>query len=359
MAISQNDLVDEPTGATDPTNTQQPTEPNQPATLPAGPAAQAVEDDIDRDLRLAREQLANEQSTAAAAPGAPVPAATPAAAPASIAPAAPAPKQQMVPLAAAMAERNKRQEAERENAYLKGKLDAMTATGNSGGEFAPAPAAAVETPEQALGRINAERLTLADEYDNGNIRTREWEERRQKLNDEEWKLRSETIAPAAPQMPLNVALWQEQETQRIESAYPILNALTQADVEPMVAMARREAEREGSPILAGPQGTIQLRERVAKIATRMYGTGTPAAPASPNRPAAPAAPAQHANATAAALAASHPVDINTIGAVGNNSVGVSDEQALAALGAMNESDQLRWMSANPAIVNRALGRAPP
>jgi hypothetical protein len=261
----------------------------------------------------------------------------------------------MVPLAVATAERDKRQQAEREAAYYRGIADAATANATGKplpGTHVEAPPPA-ETPQQAMERIKAEQIALADQYDQGTIKTVDWERQRQALNDQEWNIRAQTIAPPA-QAPIADQLYEEQATQRLEAAYPILNTLQAEDFQALAVMARREAAREGVAIPNNALGTIQLRERVAKLAVKNFGNG--AAPASPQPPGTQPA---HRNASAADLAVNHPVNVSNLGA-GAQGTGMTDAQANAALDALTTEDQkIAFLNANPAIFQRAMQRASP
>ena len=366
MAVSQNSLNNEglETQHDDPDNLNQSTQQDPAGTAASNAAPAKVEDDIERDLRLAQEEQARIDAGKSAAPDATqTAAAEPAASAASAAPAATqdgkAPPG-FVPIKTAIAERDKRQQAEQKAAYWQGQAEARAAaapqapaagTQSTDTSVAPAPPAG-ETPDQAVTRIREERLALAEQYDQGAIRTKEWEQRKQELEDQEWNIRQQSLRPV-PQAPIAEQSFEERETQRIEQAYPILNQLAPEDLNPLVALAYREAAREGKPITANVQGTIALRERVAKLAQKNFGTG--AAPASTTTQQS-AAPAQHRNSAAADLAVHHPVDVSTLGA-GAQSAGMSDDQALAAMSGMNETEQIAFMNANPAIVNRAMQRS--
>lgn len=262
----------------------------------------------------------------------------------------------MVPVAVAQAERRGRQQAEREAAYWRGQAEARAGVAPGaplpGQPAAPAtPAAPVLTAQEQMAAIRAEQLALAAKYDDGQIRTAEWEAARQSLADQEWEIRSQQFAPPAPQVPIGEQLFEERETVRIEQQYPILGQLAKEDLEPLVAIAYREAAREGKPIEGSIRGTIALRERVAKLAVRNYGPGT--APASPQPP---AAGAQHPNNGAADLAVNHPVNVSQLGA-GPAGVGVTDEQALATLESLTEDAAIAYLNANPGLVNRAMARS--
>lgn len=67
----------------------------------------------------------------------------------------------------------------------------------------------------------------------------------------------------------------EEQTRQLETDYPVLRQLTAEDLEPLVAIAYHDAVREGKPIKAGVAGTLELRTRVAQIATRLYGQKLP------------------------------------------------------------------------------------
>ena len=348
MALSQAQLenpgIEEPNDA----DNSPPDNPNAQGTpAVATPAATPPVDDLDRQLAEAMAAVEAERLAALAAPAAAAPAAAPASPEAPATPATPRPATTptMVPLAVAKAERSARQEAEQRAAYWQGQAEARGST-----QAAPAaPVVPEPTPQERLAAIGTERLNLAEQYDQGAIKTREWEERRIALEHETWNIQN-ALQPQAPQVNIAAAVWEEQETARIEGAYPVLKAMTQADLMPLVEVARRQAQREGVPIEENSRGTVELRERVARLATTMYGGVPPAS----QQPA--AIPGAHPNAAAAALAVSHPANVSQIGAA-SVAGALTDEQALAQMAKMNETEQIAFMDRNPLLVNRALNRS--
>lgn len=346
MALSQAQLdnpgIEDPTDADNPV----PDNPNAQGTpTVAAPAAAPAVDDLDRQLAEAVAAVEAERLAALAAPAVAAPAAASPAAPATPATPRPATTPTMVPLAVAKAERSARQEAEQRAAYWQGQAEARASA-----QAAPAtPVVPEPSPEERLAAISAERLSLAEQYDQGAIKTREWEERRIALEHETWNIQN-ALQPQAPQVNIAAAVWEEQETARIEGAYPVLKAMTQADLMPLVEVARRQAQREGVPIEENSRGTVELRERVARLATSMYGGAPPAS----QQPA--AIPGVHPNAAAAALAVSHPANVSQIGAA-SVAGALTDEQALAQMAKMNETEQIAFMDRNPLLVNRALSRS--
>lgn len=349
MAVSQASLdnlgIEEPQPLSTP-------DPSAPAALDTPPAPVVkVEDQLDRELREAEEAARVEAGQPATTPAAAAPAApTP--------PTATPPEQpgqaKLVPLAVAQDERAKRQTAERGEAYWRGRAEALQQTSVAAPATAPAePVAPQVTPQERLEAIKQERIALAGQYDDGLIRTKEWEERRIALETEQRQLWREIEPPPAsaqPSVPIGEQIWEEQQTLRIEKEYPILGQLAQPDLEPLIQLAYREAVREGKPIERSTRGTIELRERVARLATKTYGPGT--APASPT---APVPIGQHTNAGAALLSATHPVDVSSLGA-GALAGGLTDEQAVARMSSMNETEQIAFLDSNPQIVQRAVGR---
>lgn len=339
MALSQAEL-DNP-GIEDPTDENNPS-PADPNASPAVvvPAATPVVDELARELAEAEAAVEAERLAAAAKATA-----TPATSPATPATPAPATAPTMVPLAVAKAERAARQAAEQQAAYWQGQAEARAAAA------APAttvPAVPELTPQERLAAISAERLTLADQYDQGTIRTKEWEERRIALENEQWQIQS-ALQPQMAPVNIAAAVWEEQETARIETAYPVLKSMAEADLLPLIEVARRQAARDGVTIEPNARGTVELRERVAKLATTMYGGSPPAS----QQPA--ATPGVHPNAAAAALAVSHPANVSQLGAA-SLAGGLTDDQALAQMANMTEVEQLAFLDRNPTIVARALGR---
>lgn len=357
--------------ATSPTQQQDQNQGAQPAPNAAA-TPPANEDPADRELREAQEALkaANEGGAPAAAqPEVSEPAAaqqpgTPAAegqsggkAPAT------------VPVAVARAERAARQKAEQEAAYWKGVADVLNhQKGGQAGQ--PGQTAADSTPEltpqERLDQIRQQRVAIADKYDNGEIKTREWEERRLALEDEERQVRESLSKPQAASAP-PVDLTLEERTRTLETDYPIITKLTAEDLQPLAAIAYREAAKEGKPIQPGALGTLELRTRVAQIATRVYGTGA-SAPASnqqpvgtpsgsqPGKSGAPAAaPAQHPASGKADLAASHPVDAGSLGSAAQAG-GMSDAEVEAKLATMSLDEQADFLASMPALVQRVTGQ---
>ncbi len=340
----------------------------------------------EREIKALMQEMAAAQTppavtapTAPAAPGAaptaPTPAAqaiaaataSPAATPPAAEPAAPGtqPPPNAGLTAALRAEREARRKAEQENAYLRGQMDArMHATG------APAtPAAPVLTPEEQVKAKREEQKALAGQFDAAKITASAWEEQRQKIEDEIAEIRSKNAqqaAPAAPAMQTDLTL--EQHSQQLTKDYPVLSLLGQADIEPLVALAYAQAERAGTPIQRGTAiGTLDLRTRVAKLATQTYADVLAAATAAGQvvAPAAPVPSTQQGLSPAAAArdatlnaAANFPPNTNNMGTAANT-VQPSETELDARLAGMSVAEQDQLLLSMPDMVRKLTGVALP
>lgn len=306
----------------------------------------------DRELRLAQEAAAAEanpaQNAEPAKPANPEPPKPEVAAAKPAEPTEGAPdKPATVPVAVARAERQARQKAEQDAAYWRGRAEAAHELAEEVQK--PSDERPTLTPQQRLEQIRQERIAIADDYDAGNIKTRDWEEKRLALEDEERQLREQMSPPRnaspAPQSDLGL----EERTQQLERDYPILTKVTAEELQPLVPIARQQAAREGRPIQAGAAGTLELRTRVAKLANTFYGTGQ-------QPPALPEPPKAHPAESALAAAQAHPVDIGQMGAAATAGQ-MSEAELESKLGSMGEAEQLEFLATQPALVQRVMQRA--
>lgn len=202
----------------------------------------------------------------------------------------------------------------------------------------PIPADAPISAEVAharLANIDAAKLALAEQFDDGKIGMKEFKQAEVALDQEarQHSLRiSQSMAPAAAVPDVNNDITLDQETAKLETAHPYVTAIPATDVAAwQLIESRAEAslkaqgiklpvDRAGNPT---PTGMLVLRTEMAKQTdilgptltgkTREQITGRPAAPATvPTSPPA-LTPAQQATRTALARAAQHPIDIATMG----------------------------------------------
>ena len=369
--------------------------PPEPNAAPAAPKADAGVTEPTRELspeeadirRLMKEM---EAETAAAAPAGtpPAPAATPAATPATpatpaaaaiaavsgtaptpgTAPAAAPVTVQPPPdgkLAALRAERESRHKAQQEAAYWRGVAEAR---GQQNSQPA-VPATPEPTPAEQMADLRRKQQALAADFDSAKITAAAWEEQRQALDDQLSDLRFKQHQPApAPVQPAQppTDLTLEQHSQQLSVQYPVLNVLQSSDLEPLVALAYAQAQREGKPIQNGTAtGTLDLRTRVAKLATVTYadvlaaataagqvvaGTAPPAAPATPGG-LSPTAAARDATLMAAA---GFPPNAAALGTAAT-SVQPTEAELDARLTHMNPSEADSLLLSMPGLVKKLTG----
>lgn len=256
-----------------------------------------------------------------------------------------------IPVKALTAERKARQEAERQAAYLQGQLEAMKAVMQPQEPKKAEPV--VDPVEQRMTEIEAERVALAEQFDEGSLSAKQWEEQRRALEREERKLWSEqqnqTQQNQAPTI-ANDAVMENHLTQ-LEAKYPVLGKLTQEDLAPLKDLAYRQAAMSGKPIPQGAVGTMQLRERIAILASNAYGIPPvqQPAPAAPKPPAlSPQAQARDAKMN---MAATMPPDVSSMGAAGSGT-GLSEAEFAARLEMATDDEQIALLEAHPNLVQK-------
>lgn len=280
---------------------------------------------------------------------------------------------QTVPVAAVVSERQARQAAERENAYLKGLL--------AGRDYERQNAQEKETqqeqqptPEEELATIEQERLKIAEQYDDGGISAKEWEMQRQELARREREIlnqQTQEQQQPAEQQPVqqqsDLAL--EEHLKQLVQNYPILNELSQDDMESLKPLAYAQAKREGNPIQNGTAfGTKDLRERIAKLAVQFYGEGdqqdqgdattTQESSSNATQQADKAQLSSEAKAREEKLkqAEKAPPDVSNMGSAAS-AAGLSEEEILSRLEGMTEEEQVEFLDSMPGFVERVTGAA--
>ena len=222
-----------------------------------------------------------------------------------------------------------------------------------------AQAPAQLTPDEEFQALATERIRIAEEVDGGRMTMREYAELSNEIQARERAL-TVAAAEAVAQQPQNDLGLQEHVTTLIQR-YPILNALTAAQLKPFEQMAYEQANLEGKPIQAGPAGTKDLRERMGALAAKVYGQPAAEIPATGAAPGAANSSAIQTQPTAAereaklTLAGNHPPNIGNTGS-GATGGEPSEAQATAAL-AQGEDAAIRWLEANPGFVQKQMGKS--
>lgn len=187
------------------------------------------------------------------------------------------------PHAAIVAFRKQNQALLAEKLRLEGMVEALQAVKQ------PAePAAAKPAPVDPLDVIAAKRVALAEQADTGDITLAEMRRQDLALEKEAREIEFQRLVAQqqAATRTVEPDLSLEQATVQLATDYPILSELSVADLAPFKDLAYAQAEREGKPIQPGALGTLDLRTRMAKLATKMFGAEASAAPAAPAAPAA-------------------------------------------------------------------------
>ena len=245
--------------------------------------------------------------------------------------------------AAIIAERRKRQAAEAQALILQGQVQAMTAMMQPTREQ-PAEPEVVVTP---LQEVRNEMIALAEKFDQGEISAKDMEAQRQALADREWEIRSTSLqqTQAAPATDLHL----ETATAQLEKDYPVLNILTAEDLAPLATLAKRQAEISGKPIQPGATGTLELRTRIAQLATQMYG-----GPSTASTPQPALSEEAQARERKMAFAAGMPPDVTKMGSPASDTL-TNESDALARMEGMTEEQQWALLKTLPVSARTTLG----
>lgn len=244
--------------------------------------------------------------------------------------------------AAIIAERRKRQAAEAQALILQGQVQAMTAMMQPAREQAEPEV--VVTP---LQEVRSEMIALAEKFDQGEISAKDMEAQRQALADREWEIRSTSLqqTQAAPATDLHL----ETATAQLEKDYPVLNILTAEDLAPLATLAKRQAEISGKPIQPGAMGTLELRTRIAQLATQMYG-----GPSTASTPQPALSEDAQARERKMAFAAGMPPDVTKMGSPASDTL-TNESDALARMEGMTEEQQWALLKTLPVSARTTLG----
>lgn len=175
--------------------------------------------------------------------------------------------QQFVPLNAVLAEREKRQAAERELERLRGFKEGVTARGGE------------QTQQQEQQRqptvadIDKQIDALSDEFDEGKINMRTFKERERALQDQRSAIIEAKNRPQQQGMSMEDIIRNDSvvgtETDRLVEENPWLKNVSEEDLKALEPIAYRELAREGVQMKKSPRHTIILREKLVEIGNRM------------------------------------------------------------------------------------------
>lgn len=166
-------------------------------------------------------------------------------------------------------------------ARLEGAVGAI-AMGKPAGTTPAEEPAREPTPEERIEAIRADIDKLAEQYESGEISTREWARENTRLQETLLDLRAATTSRAAQS-----DAYLEEQTGNLVREFPVLTTITSDDVEAIVPLARREAQKQGIDISTD----LKLRRHIAAFAQSYYGQnqapgGKPQGQGQPSQPAA-------------------------------------------------------------------------
>lgn len=193
--------------------------------------------------------------------------------------------QQMVPVAALMSERERREIAEANANYYKGIAEATqrgTQPPAAQGQQQPPQ----QTPQQKLDAINGQIDALAEKFDNGDITMKEFKAQERALTDQAQTIREEMILAKVPKSQPQAApaedLLLEERTAELETKHPYVlhvfpeympadpaqREVLEARQETLRVEARAALRSQG--VQAGPRADLLFRQKIAELADQ-YG----------------------------------------------------------------------------------------
>lgn len=178
-------------------------------------------------------------------------------------------KPRMVPierLNEVITERNKTRE---EIAELRGMVAALAAAKGAQATPAAAQDAEPETPQSRIEKMEAEATALAERYDRGELSFSDFDKARRAIDRQIVRLELEAEMPRPMERPDDTYL--REQTDRLESDFPVLKSLTAADIQAIVPLAQRQAEKDGIDFGGN---ALRFRRYVAETAQRIYGDAT-------------------------------------------------------------------------------------
>jgi hypothetical protein len=253
---------------------------------------------------------------------------------------------------AAKAERQNRHKAEMEVARLTGVVQALSVVGKG---QQPQAAAPQKTAKEQIADLREKLISEAERADKGEISLKDWKISELAIQDEIDRI-TEAARPQ-PKQVRNDDLYLQRETQRIEQQHAaLLTAVAPEELEDLVPLAFRQAQREGRPIQRGTAaGDLDLRLRVVNLAIKNFGDRVPRTSTQPQPKTAPAKLQLSATAQAREAgmkrAETHPPNVAEIGRAGSPA-DESPEAMLKKFETMHEDDLLNMMDTNPALFEK-------
>jgi hypothetical protein len=265
-------------------------------------------------------------------------------------------EQKMVPLTALQAERQKNQQLREQNAYILGVAEANKANAANQNQDPPEPEL---TPEQKLQAIREERIKLAEQHDDAELSSADWERKKQKLEDQEYEIRQAQLQPAPAAQPVVPVqdLGLEQHLVNLEQAYDGLDTLSERQAEHLKNLVLDQAAATGNPIQPGAAGTARLREEIADLATRVFPDQIKLA----EKPEAGQTQTQQglskqAKDRDAAInkAQGMPPDVSQTGARDDGQP-LSEAEVMAKMEGMTDEEQADFLDLNPRFLQQVIG----
>jgi hypothetical protein len=214
-----------------------------------------------------------------------------------------------------------------------------------------------KTAEEEIAEVDAQILQLAQDYDDSKISTVEWKKQELVLN-----ARKNDITRSAEPVVTQDDTTLQVHVVKLQDTYPILNVLSVEQLKPFEQQAYAQAQAEGKPIQPNNIGTIELRERMARLAQAHYDKvlkRETAQPGNTGNGGAPAKPQLSASAQAREakleLAGNHPPDIAALGA-GAPGGEISEAELLRQITALGGDDDAidRLIKANQQFASKVM-----
>lgn len=275
----------------------------------------------------------------------------------------------MIPKARFDEVNNAKNTAEQSAAYWRGVAEARAAAQTAAQPNTPP----VETTEQKLQAVRADKLAAAKKFDAGELSAEQWEAEKQALDDREWTIRQQEMvektkpaAPPAQPSPQDDSLYLETLTAKLETDHPYVAEITrESDFNWLMTRAREDLVASGGlPEDGKPETTLQiynLRKRIAELSDefgpQLTGKtlGEPGkAPAPSGQPAAKPSLSPEALARAAKLElqGTLPPDLTQMGGTPGNPSG---ELTDAQIEGMDDEEIAAAMARIPSLRNKLLG----
>jgi hypothetical protein len=257
-----------------------------------------------------------------------------------------------VPVSAVYKERKARQAAELRAAQLEGALIATQAmqkqaSGQSAETEQPDAQEQQAEPEATdeLGQLFSAQDELAKKFDSGEISAVEWTRQNRQINQQIEEVKTSKSQEEAIRTDQSL----DDFTTQLVTKYPVVNKLNAEQVQALTQLAYTEASGTGTPIKPGIEGTKVLRQKIAEIATRLYGTETQDQNIGQGQSS--LTPAAAARGAKLDLAQSMPPDVSKMGSAASGTM-PSDSDILARMEKMTDDEANRYLDSMPMVKAR-------